>query len=387
MNNESKCFICKGALSSLPLSLNIRKLNHRCLPIKTSEIIVTPCECENIHSHKYCLILKIIIEISFKCDKCNRYYNISFINDTNKRILFLVFYTLMYFIVNIIIFIVCIILLCFDIINDKFIFNQYFICGVLFLANILLLYRNIYTFNIKAIYTKSMITVDNYQSDNVRNSNNVLIEGLIEKFLICLFAIYNVTNKEELYEIKEERENYLNKRKSNMNMINEYIYRNNSVFRTEEEIDNNDLLNIVSIKTKRKQTNSNNKLNYNEYSSICVNVITSEPNEISDSPINRILSGKSPTNNIQKIRTYQNPFLLGLRKNANFLCLNNNSIRQSPSNNDKTPGFRTITESSCPGSNHENPQTANGNVGLLSSFRDEGFIKVKSNESDDKKNK
>ena len=385
MNNENICFICKGALSSLPLSFNIRQINLSSLPQKTSEIIVIPCECANLHSHKYCLILKIIIEISFKCDKCNQYYNISFINETNSRIIFIIIYTILYFIVNIIIFIVCVILLSINILDDKFIFNQYLLCGVLFIVNILLLYRNISIFNHKALLTHSTMTVENYQSDNVRYTNNLLIDELIEKFTNFLMKIYNVENPKELYEIKTERE--LNKSKSNMNKVNEYIYQNNSVFRTEEEIDNNDLLNIVSIKTKRKQTNSHNKLNYNEYSSICVNVITSEPNEMSDSPINRILSGKSPTNNIQKIRTYQNPFLLGLRSNANFLCLNNNSIRHSPSNNDKTPGFRTITESSCQGSNHDNVQAANGNVGLLSSFRDEGFIKVKSNESDDKKNK
>lgn len=387
MNNENICFICKRALSSLPLSFNIRKINQRGLPQKTSEIIVIPCECANLHSHKYCLILKIIIEISFKCNKCNRYYNISFINETHSRIIFIIIYTILYFIVNIIILIVCIILITINILDDKFIFNQYLLCGVLFIVNILLLYRNIQSFNTKAIFTHSTLTVDNYQNDNVRYSNNLLIDGLIEKFANFLIKIYNVENAKELYEIKAERESEMNKRKSNMNKVTEYIYQNNSAFRTEEEIDNNDLLNIVSIKTKRKQTNSHNKLNYNEYSSICVNVITSEPNEMSDSPINRILSGKSPMNNIQKIRTYQNPFLLGLRSNANFLCLNNNSIRHSPSNNDKTPGFRTITESSCQGSNHENVQAANGNVGLLSSFRDEGFIKVKSNESDDKKNK
>ena len=74
---------------------------------------------------------------------------------------------------------------------------------------------------------------------------------------------------------------------------------------------------------------------------------------------------------------------MNLKNNQN-LC----SQRQSPCN-DKTPNFKTITESSLAGSNLENTNKPNGNNNvnnLLSSFRDIEFIKEKTVKEDEPRN-
>lgn len=264
-----------------------------------------------------------------------------------------------------------------DIFKDKFFFCQYTISIVVFFLNLVYFYRNITTFDLSLISFPTKINIDNFDKKAFKQ-----VDEIAEQFTYFLMNLFGI-NKYELLEIVLENISKQSiKKDSSHNKMIKYIKDNKNDF-MEENIIENDLLNIISIKTKKKHYDSKNEKNNND-SSFCVNIITSEPNEISDSPINHVLSeinqnNANNDNNILKIRNYQNQVFLNLKNNQN-LC----SQRQSPCN-DKTPNFKTITESSLAGSNLENTNNPNGNNNvnnLLSSFRDIEFIKEKTVKED-----
>ena len=387
MKKEEKiCSICKESLSSIPIINSKIQISNKkiiFLPDKNNDNIFTPCECQGNQSHKFCLLSKIIYNKHFKCEKCKNFYKISFFskNSDKNKLCYYFLYCIKHFLLNIVILILFVLFLSIDIFKDKFIFCQNTISIVVFFLNLVYFYRNITTFDLSLISFPTKINIDNFDKKVFEQ-----VDEIAEQFTYFLMNLFGI-NKSELLEIVLENVSKQSiKKESSHNKMIKYIKENKNEF-IEENIIENNLLNIISIKTKKKHYDSKNEKNNND-SSFCVNIITSEPNEISDSPINHVLSeinkdNANNDNNILKIRNYQNQVFLNLKNNQN-LC----SQRQSPCN-DKTPNFKTITESSLAGSNLENTNNPNGNNNvnnLLSSFRDIEFIKEKTVKEDEPRN-
>ena len=233
--------------------------------------LIKKCNCKinnkEIHSHKFCVLLKILFKYETRCDKCKTDYNIKISKklDRKKFLTSIIFYLLIY-IIHLFVFLFCMFLLFIkDILKEYMKLNKIipykhlfiFLGIIIFIINCFFLYFSIIN-NIKQfklnIYNYIIDILDAEEDDK----NKTKIIPLLNEFQEWAHSqslkdlIYDVNNK---WFFNRVYSSYINE-------VNGIIDKNNSELR-KNYMDN---INIISVNSDENKYLDNLQSNLNLFS-------------------------------------------------------------------------------------------------------------------------
>jgi hypothetical protein len=98
-NGKAKCFVCKKDQYEEPLDnddffcFNKKKTkqlstkvkgNNNVIIITGKSSLINPCKCETRVAHNSCLVRYVMLNLTFKCNNCNAYFNVDYENRTSN---------------------------------------------------------------------------------------------------------------------------------------------------------------------------------------------------------------------------------------------------------------------------------------------------------------
>lgn len=359
-NNEFPliCSIChKQKLDIKKNSLKFKKqLNNAFKDIELSELIIK-CNCNynniqknknsELYSHKFCILIKVLLNFEIKCEKCNTIYNLKIDKeiDINKKIILFSTFLIIY-IIHLFIYLFCMFLLFINLILKeykliKYKHLSYFFAIILLIINSIFLYFSINK-NIdkrKGIY-KYSINIFDIININTFNKEICSINNE-DQFFHLLFEFYQWFYKQPIKNLL----NLINKKylinKINLyynNSIKNYVQKNNQdiiIINKKEDINND--VSILKNKGDTKNNNSNelilnnNKIDKNKNISFNQNSkkITQE-NTINTNKISKI----EEINRIENNNNNNNPINYNRKPSKNNLSLNSQEDKYKLNRND-----------------------------------------------------
>lgn len=232
------CSICKQKNLSIDFTklknLTIKNfINNNRINKEDYSNMIKKCNCNEM-SHKFCILLNIIFNYELKCQKCNSFYNIAItkVSDKLKKcetISLMIFL----FIIHIILYGVCAILIIFDLDTfkiskfkeesiTKHTYMQYFFAFIIFVINSYLLH-----FSIKIIIEKFKNCYIYFININDKSSNNIDDK----KYFLPLYNFYKSFNNDELGNLVFKRNNtFFSNRIIYSKEQQNYIIKNNIEF-------------------------------------------------------------------------------------------------------------------------------------------------------------
>ena len=340
------CSIChKNSLFIKQNNQNLKRILNENFNNKELSELIQICRCKNaininkkekrgsyIYAHRYCILLKILLNFEIKCELCNTIFNIKIekkIDQKKKIYLFIAF--LINYMIHLLIYLFCMFLLFINVVLKGYIKIPYkHICPffgiVLFFINSLFLY-----FSIK----KNIKLKNNYfykYSFNIFDINKVN-----KKFINEDSELYKLAQEFYQWFYSQSKMNLLIK-KNKQFIINKgnYIYNNNlREFIKKNNIDfkkfvrnNLDLKDNIKINdTKDIFINNNDNCNKLTLNNINNNYTNNNYNINEEQEENKLYSSRSKSSssrNIIYVNTYEN---------NNNASINNNENKRKISNN------------------------------------------------------
>ena len=287
----------------------------------------------NIYTHKYCLLLKILFNFEIKCEICNTIYNIKIQKkiDKNKRIYLFISFLIIY-ILHLLIYLFCMFLIFINVLLKGYLLISYkhicpFFGVIFFILNTFFLYFSIIK-NIEKckiyIYKYSINIFDvikrNNKDNNINNENELL--KLMYEFYQWFYkqSIKNLLiNKHKNFIINKDNYIYNNERRK-------YIKNNN---KKDLYVDENYIKNKLESQIQESKNNDNTK----DYI-----IRINNDNDRNDLNINKYLTLKNNKNiekvdNIYSNRSYNSKDKLNIIQEDKNININNNSQKKSNNNN------------------------------------------------------
>ena len=310
-DNYKKNYVLKEILNSTDYSELIKKCNCK-------------INNEEIHSHKFCVLLKILFKYETRCEKCKTDYNIKITKklDRKKFLTSLIFYLIIY-IIHLFVFIFCVFLLFIQDILKEFMksnkiisYRHLFIFFgiIIFIINCFFLYFSIIN-NIKQfklnIYNYVIDILDAEEDDKNKTKTIPLLNEFQEwaHSQSLKDLIYDVNNKFFFNRIYS----------SYINEVNGIIDKNNG------ELKNNmDNINIISVDSNENKYLDNLQSNLNLFSNN--NLFNNNPKFLQ---INNLFNKQNEEINFSSLQSSK----LNNENNENENSNNNIIIHNNNSNN------------------------------------------------------
>ena len=237
------------------------------------------CSDNDIYSHKYCILLKVIFEFEIRCENCNKFYNIKIDKKMNlQKTIYLFAIFIFIYIIHIVIYILIFFI---DKNSDKnSITRNYkhlkiFFGIVIFIINTIFLYFTIIN-NIqkyKHIFNYKIYIFDINTNNKYKNKYFQLLYDYYEWF-------YDITSIKNLINTRHKKF-IINNRYYNYNTILKmYIKENNKEYNNDKNMIRDNKNDLKEIKEDSiKENNENNEITLDNYLKLKNNLKIKNNNE------------------------------------------------------------------------------------------------------------
>jgi len=354
------CSICGKAnliinRNDIKNSVQNEKLKENMKYIKPSEFI-KKCYCKNIkkdinndndiYTHKYCILLKVLYKFEIKCEKCNSFYNLKIDKkfDLKKALYIFTIFIFIYIIHLVIYFLIFLLLFIYkNVPIGKYLHLKYFFGIILFVLNSIILYfsiiNNIRQYRYIFKYNINILNINNINHINNTNkfyqllydfyiwfydkSINSLLNNRFKNFIINN-KYFNYNKILKIY-IKENNKEYNIKKK-------DIIINNNK--NKDDIMDNNNneytLDNYLKLKNNSQKDNDNDYNNNNNFDNVFFINKKNSQIENNDNLLDDLYSDKTDNNNNEEDNNNKKNLIdmISLNKfNKDYINININPIQ------------------------------------------------------------